>query len=179
MKRTKADTVAVDAGVCTHVPKSSSWSSTRVRSAYLKGKNAAAASPLSRNARKKRKKIATILDLCDVPPSIKKVSDEVIKSEYVVVDGGKRLSTLSDTTSLAKLKKSVKVLSIHDLYVPIPNPQKGLCYRAHSNSLAKWVLCPREATLRATHLFKYPKKVRLLWDSFMALERVHRISTRR
>ena len=180
MKQTKADNVVVNAGACTHVPKSSSLSSTRIRCAYLKGKNAVAASPLSRNARNKRKKIATLLDSCHVPPSIKKVPDEVIKSKYVVVDGGKRSSTLSNTTSSAKLNKSVKVLSIHDLYVPTPNPHKGLCYRAHSdNSLATWVLCPREATLRATHLLKYPKKVQLLWDSFIALERAHRISTLR
>ena len=118
------------------------------------------------------------------PPSrfVYQVTEEVIHSHHVVVDG----SDQSSRTTLSKecshtLAKPLLIISIrnNDIFVPKLSPQHvGLKYQSAKN-LDVFCLCPRVHALTTTQLYRNPGKAEYLFFSFMAFEDIQKKSLKR
>ena len=176
---------------CTHRPKNvKSNSSKRVHCAAL-ARTAKVLSFTNKKKKSERRRILTkrkklnkkLIEIKKTKIITSKCIDrDVIKNEYVVVNGSNKGDTLCCTSNLTKLVKSVRVLHVMngDLFVPEAKDWfHGLVYRTSQDNVATFTLCPRRTSLTRTGLLENPGKVNDLLTSFKCIEKVQRMSAKR
>ena len=180
----------------THIPLCTTPSSNKIRAASVAYKvSSISDKPSTPNTvrlkteetfaknQKPNSKIHDVPVMSDLPPKHQRFEDKYLENNHVVFDGSN--PTSKSTISLIsshKLKKPIQIINLsssRDILIPkdIDN-RLGIKY-LNSKQEVLFCLCPRVITLKSTKLYCMKENAIHLFNSFSAIEEVHKHTLKR